>query len=149
MRQFAFRAMITVRALLTPVAFGAHAMIFDRDGKVLLARHTYFGALSFPGGGVGRGEPAEAALMRELREELGGLRADPPVFVGLFTHRAGWATNLIALYRLTNAEVEFRPNAEISEIMFVDPADPPAGTSSGSVRRLAEYLAGAPPNPYW
>ncbi len=149
LRQLALNGLITVRAHLAPVALGAHGMLVDRDGKVLLARHSYFPGLSFPGGGVNRGEPAEHAMLRELGEELGTFRADPPVFVGLFTRRSAWATNVIVLYRLMNAEVEFRPNLEIREIVFVDPAAPPRDTAAGTARRLAEFVGKAPPSPYW
>ena len=88
---------MAAKALLSPVAFGAHALIVNREGKVLLARHSYKGGWSLPGGGVERGEPAEAAMLREMREELGGVVSKPPVFVGLYTRKAGWATNVIAL----------------------------------------------------
>ena len=148
-RRFATNTLIAARALLSPVALGAHAMLFDRDGKVLLAQHTYQQGWGLVGGGVGRGEAAADAVLRELREELGVFRADPPIFVGLFTRRTGWATNVIALYRLTNAEVEFRPNAEIREIGFFDPAQPPQGTPPGVGRRLAEHVSQSSPSPYW
>jgi 8-oxo-dGTP pyrophosphatase MutT (NUDIX family) len=140
---------MTGRALLAPTAVGAHGLLVNRDGRVLLARHSYMPGLSFVGGGVARGEPPEAALLRELREELGSYRADPPVLMGIYTRRSGWATNLIALYRLTNAEVAFRPNREIREIVFVDPAAPPPDTAAGVRRRLAEHLGAAPPSPFW
>jgi 8-oxo-dGTP pyrophosphatase MutT (NUDIX family) len=140
---------MTGRALLAPTAVGAHGLLVNREGKVLLARHTYMAGLSFVGGGVARGEPPERALLRELREELGSYRSDPPVLMGIYTRRSGWATNLIALYRLTNAEVEFRANREIREIVFVDPAAPPADTLAGVRRRLAEHLGTAPPSPFW
>lgn len=47
-----------------------------RRGTILLARRSllreaYPGAWSFPGGHVERGETLEAALVRELREEVG------------------------------------------------------------------------------
>ena len=149
MGQFALSTLLAGKAVLSPVALGAHAMLFDTGGRVLLARHSYQRGLFFPGGGVARAEPPADAVLRELREELGSFRADPPVFVGLYTRRTGWATNVIALYRLMNAEVEFRPNAEIREIVFVDPANPPAEATAGVRRRLAEYVSKSPPNPYW
>lgn len=149
LERFALSLLMAGKAVLSPVAFGAHAMIFDREGRVLLARHSYKIGLSLPGGGVNRGEPPEQAVLRELREELGAVRADPPIFVGLFTRRSGWATNVIALYRLMNAEVDFHPNAEIREIIFADPANPPPGTGGGTARRLAEYVSQSPPSPFW
>ncbi|HEX4303781.1 MAG TPA: NUDIX domain-containing protein [Rhizomicrobium sp.] len=140
---------MAIKALLAPVAFGAHAMVFDTGGKVLLARHSYKSGWSFPGGGVNRGEPAEKAIMRELREEIGAVQSDPPIFYGLFTRPAGWATNVVALYSLMNAQVEFRPNFEVREIVFADPANPPPNTSAGTRRRLAEIVGKTPPSIYW
>ncbi len=53
----------------------AACALVDRDGRVLLARRPsgkqHAGLWEFPGGKVEQGETAEAALVRELREELG------------------------------------------------------------------------------
>lgn len=140
---------LTVKALLSPVVFGVCALIVDRDGKVLLARHSYMPGWSIPGGGVKRGEPPEKALLREMGEELGTLKSDPPVFFGLYTKRGGWATNVVAVYRLMNAEVEFRRNLEVRAIQFVDPRHPPDRTSRGTRRRLAEFTGEIPTTPFW
>jgi 8-oxo-dGTP pyrophosphatase MutT (NUDIX family) len=147
--RLALNGLLAGKALLAPTALGVHGLLVNRDGKVLLVRHTYMPGLSFVGGGVGRAEPPAEALLRELGEELGSFRADPPALMGLYTRRTGWATNVIALYRLTNADVSFRPNREIREIMFVDPAAPPPETTAGVRRRLAEHLGRSPPSPFW
>jgi 8-oxo-dGTP diphosphatase len=51
------------------------AVICDREGRVLLARrpdHKHMGGLwEFPGGKIHTNENPRAALVRELREELG------------------------------------------------------------------------------
>ena len=51
------------------------AALVDGDGRVLLARRpegkAHAGLWEFPGGKVEAGESPEAALVRELREELG------------------------------------------------------------------------------
>ncbi|WP_243446526.1 8-oxo-dGTP diphosphatase MutT [Sphingosinicella microcystinivorans] len=51
------------------------AALIDRDGRVLLAERPagkhLAGTWEFPGGKVETGETPEAALIRELREELG------------------------------------------------------------------------------
>jgi 8-oxo-dGTP diphosphatase len=51
------------------------AALFDRDGQVLIAQRPpgkpLAGRWEFPGGKVADGESEQAALTRELREELG------------------------------------------------------------------------------
>lgn len=147
--RLAFSAMMTAKALWSPVALGVHALIVDADGKVLLARHSYMKGWSLPGGGVGRGEPPLMALQRELREEIGSVKSSEPELVGMFSRRVGWATNVVLLYKLINASVEFTPNFEVREIRFVDPKSPPPGTSPGTRRRLAEFASGSPPALIW
>jgi 8-oxo-dGTP pyrophosphatase MutT (NUDIX family) len=41
------------------------------DGKILGVRQSYTNRLSWPGGGIGRGEDPTHAAQRELQEELG------------------------------------------------------------------------------
>ncbi len=57
-----------------PVVLVAAAALVDADGRVLLARRPrgkpMAGLWEFPGGKIGAGETPEAALVRELREEL-------------------------------------------------------------------------------
>ena len=51
---------------------GAGAVIFDRDGRVLLARQSYgHRGWELPGGGRQPRESLEQAVRRELREEIG------------------------------------------------------------------------------
>jgi 8-oxo-dGTP pyrophosphatase MutT (NUDIX family) len=51
---------------------GAAAVIFDRDGKVLLVRHSYGRrGWELPGGGRKPKESLQQAVLREIREELG------------------------------------------------------------------------------
>jgi len=144
-----FSAMMTAKALWSPVALGVHALIVDADGNVLLARHSYMKGWSLPGGGVGRGEPPLMALRRELREEIGTVVSADPELIGMFSRRAGWATNVVLLYRLSNASVAFTPNFEVREILFADPLLPPPGTSAGTRRRLAEFARKTPPALTW
>lgn len=53
----------------------AAAALIDRDGRILLAQRpegrAMAGLWEFPGGKLEPGETPEAALIRELREELG------------------------------------------------------------------------------
>ncbi len=137
------------KAMATPVAFGACAVLEDAQGRVLLVRHSYRPGWHLPGGGVAAGEPPAEAIVRELEEEIGFRHGATPELVGLFTRKVGWVTNLVALYRIRDAEIAFQPNAEIRKILYTDPAAPPPGTTHATRRRLAEMLGQAAPSPYW
>ncbi|HUJ98630.1 MAG TPA: (deoxy)nucleoside triphosphate pyrophosphohydrolase [Stellaceae bacterium] len=58
-----------------PVVLVVAVALIDTDGRVLLAQRpegkAMAGLWEFPGGKVLPGEPPEAALIRELKEELG------------------------------------------------------------------------------
>jgi ADP-ribose pyrophosphatase YjhB (NUDIX family) len=141
-------AKITAQALLSPVAYAACALI-ERDGKVLLVRHSYVAGWLLPGGGVRRAEPAEHAILREMKEEIGLSRCASPELFGLYSRRSGWVTNVIALYEMRDSEFDFRPNVEVREVQFADPANPPEGTPPSVVRRLREYAGLQPRSPFW
>jgi 8-oxo-dGTP pyrophosphatase MutT (NUDIX family) len=150
---FAQRARLALvliwKAFRTPVAFGASAIVEDEQGRVLLVRHSYMSGWHLPGGGVDGGEPPAEAVIRELKEEVGLIRSSAPQFLALFTRKPGWATNVVALYRVRDAVLDFKPNLEIREILFADPKSPPAETTAGTRRRLAELVSGSTPSPYW
>ena len=58
-----------------PIVLVAAVALVDADGRVLLAERpagkSMAGLWEFPGGKVNAGETPEAALIRELAEELG------------------------------------------------------------------------------
>ena len=60
--------------VVRPVVLVVAAALIDVDGRVLIARRpkgkTMEGLWEFPGGKVKHGESLEAALIRELKEEL-------------------------------------------------------------------------------
>jgi len=149
LRRFGLALGLTGRAYITPVAFGAHAIVLDAEGRVLLVRHSYVRGWHFPGGGVRGGEPADAAVLRELTEEVGLASYSSCEFYGLFTRKVGPATNVIALYRLKDVTIAFEPNLEIRKVMWADSANPPEDTSPGTRRRLAELTGKTPVSPYW
>lgn len=137
------------KALMSPVAFGVNAIVDDEEGRIILVRHRYMQGLHLPGGGVSSGEPPADAIIRELQEELGLLESSPPEFMSLYTRQFGFITNVVALYRVRNAKINFKPNLEIREIAYVDPGAPPDDVRPGARRRLAELVGDTPPGPYW
>lgn len=56
-----------------PEIHGCNAIVYNSGGEVLLVRHSYQTPERWmlPGGGIGRGETAEIAAARELKEEVG------------------------------------------------------------------------------
>lgn len=141
--------LLAYKALRTPVAFGVSAILTSADGRVLLVRQRYSPGWHFPGGGVERGEPPAKAILRELEEEVGLQSSGAPLLHGLYTRMVGMTTNLVALYRVPDAAIAFRPNAEIAEIFWADPEAPPEDATPATLRRFAELASPAQPSPYW
>ena len=77
----------------------AAAVLIVRDGQVLLGRRgpgaSAAGRWSFPAGFVERGEPVEAAAIRETREEV-GLTVSLGPLLGLYS--AAGETVVLAVY---------------------------------------------------
>ncbi len=67
---------------------GAHAVICNTQGQVLLLKATYADcAWGLPGGGVDVAETVHQALLRECQEEL-GLRVQIDYLSGIYLHQA-------------------------------------------------------------
>jgi mutator protein MutT len=117
------------------------AAVIEHAGRILIARRragSHLGGLwEFPGGKRQGGETPQAALVREIREEL-----DAVVTVGELLHDVQWTypekTVRLLFFRCA-LESEPRP-AEGQEIVWVAPPDlgryqfPPA--DAGLVARL-------------
>jgi 8-oxo-dGTP pyrophosphatase MutT (NUDIX family) len=143
-----FRLHILARSVISPSILGVSAAVFDGEGRVLLVRHSYIPGWHLPGGGVDRGEHPDAAIRRELAEEV-GLSGGTVRFAGLYARKAGWVSAPVAFYRVDDAVVNFRPNLEVRAISFADPLSPPPGTAAGTLRRMAELSGRADISPYW
>lgn len=143
-----FSTYVTLRGILSPVALGAMALVEHR-GKIVLVRQSYTSGWHLPGGGVERGEPPVTAVLRELREEIGLTNSAPPELFGVYTRKLGLATNVNVVFRVREAEFDFKPTLEIREVMLADPTEPPPDAASGVRRRLAELTGQVPQSPYW
>jgi 8-oxo-dGTP pyrophosphatase MutT (NUDIX family) len=147
-RNAMMRLYILAQSIITPVAYVVAAAVTDAQGHILLVKHTYKLGLQLPIGGVRRGEAAPEAARRELREEI-GLSEGIVTLFNIYTRRSGWATNVIALYRISEANFDFHANVEVSDVVFVDPSAPPDGCTDDTLRRLEELAGKVLPRPYW
>jgi ADP-ribose pyrophosphatase YjhB (NUDIX family) len=139
----------TAKALLSPTVLGVLGLVQDKAGRILLARHSYMSGWLMPGGGVARGEPPEHALMRELKEEVGFIRGSEPELIRPYTRKGGWATNVVLLYRVRDAEIDFKPNLEIREAAFFAPDALPEGVTPATRLRIEETIGDRPASPHW
>ena len=85
-----------------------------KDGKVLLARHTYGagkGKLIIPGGYVNVGETPQDALVREYREET-GIAVKPQEIIGVRFNTHDWYVAFRAEYVSGDACSDCDENSE-------------------------------------
>lgn len=86
-----------------------------RQGKVLLARHTYGGGagkLIIPGGYVNMGETPQQALKRELLEET-GVTVEPRDIIGIRFNMRDWYIAFRAEYVSGEAVSDQHENSEV------------------------------------
>jgi 8-oxo-dGTP diphosphatase len=101
------------------------AMAMDGEGRTLLVRKRGTSAFMQPGGKLMDGEPPLVALEREIREELGcGVAAGSGRALGTFRAPAANEPGSFVHAQLFAVELsgEARPQAEIEEAIWVDPA---------------------------
>jgi 8-oxo-dGTP diphosphatase len=100
------------------------ALIRDEQGRVLVVRKQGTAAFMQPGGKRDDGEGDLAALSREVLEELGccidrRTARSLGVFECAAANEPGWRVQA-SIYEV-NVEGAIRPQAEIDQILWVDP----------------------------
>jgi len=130
-----------------PRTIGVRAILLDRDGRIALVRHTYTDQWYLPGGGVKKGESIDAALFRELAEEVG--IADPRIerVLGVYHSRREGKDDHIVIFVAhaapdTSSTLRRTDLAEIEEAGWFAPDGLPASLSPATARRIAEYQQG-------
>lgn len=125
---------------------GAAAFVLDRDGRVLLVRHTY-GRLNWeiPGGASEPGESVVQAALRELHEEA-GVDAIAESLAGIYYDAADDAHHFVFRCRLADGAEPVPASAEVSDCRFWPPDALPRPISDFTVRRIQDALHGTLPD---
>ncbi|UYY78912.1 NUDIX domain-containing protein [Sphingomonas sp. R1] len=149
----ALRGYLAVRTIgwfvTRPRTRGVRAIACTPEGRVVLVRHSYVAGWHLPGGGQEAGETAEAAVLRELREEVGMVSHGAIRLLGTLQHRPNFRRDTVTLAVVEQVAFAFRPSLEIVEAAAFDPAALPGGTTSGTSRRIAEWREGRPIAEAW
>lgn len=133
-----------------PRTRGVKALAIDAEGNVLLVRHSYGNSSAWilPGGGVGKRETPETAIVRELQEELNLVPENVSLF-GVYVSSSEGKSDTVSVFLARCAEKPRISSREILEAQFFAPRTPPPATSPATRRRLEELLKGAPLSDSW
>lgn len=100
-----------------PRTFGAHAIALTPERRIILVKLRYAAGWRVPGGGRGRGESAETAAIRELREEIGMISCGRVRLACELEERVTFKRDLAAL--LIVEDVHYRPRRWSWEVQAV------------------------------
>ena len=123
------------------------AAVVRRGGEILLTQRPPGGPLGlqweFPGGKIEPGELVEAALVREIREEL-GVEARTGAVMLVHRHRYGHGLEVeLTFVACTLASEAFTPSAAVHAWRWVRPADVDLDSILAADRDFVRSLAAA------
>ena len=128
-----------VEAFSPRYVVGAHAIIRDETGRLLLLHHPYRGRTPWgtPGGGLKRSEDPAVAVVRETFEET-GLHVRPRRL--LLVNKSSGAAHLALLYECDIVGGNLRFGPEISAADFFAPDALPQGINAIERAAIARAL---------
>jgi len=132
------------------MTLGVRGVAVDAEGRVLLVKHTYVHGWWLPGGGVERGQTAEDALIREMREEAGLIVEGRPVLISAHSNERYFRGDHVLVYRIDRFTMTDRTShGEIAEVGWFHPAALPDDAHRATRARLAEIFDGADAPASW
>jgi 8-oxo-dGTP pyrophosphatase MutT (NUDIX family) len=120
--------------VIGPGRAGVHAVPVTKGGKVVLVRLTYAPGWRVPGGGLKRGEAAEQAMLRELREEIGLLSHGAIERLEDTGPASGDPVDRSAFFIVRDVVYRPRRSLEIEQVREFDPARLPEDTTRWTVQ---------------
>ena len=135
--------------LVRPKTRGVRAVVANHNGQVLLVRHRYEKGWFLPGGKVKGNETDEAALRRELREEIGLSEIQNITKQGEYLNTYEYKRDTIVVFVVSSFSQQQKSHFEIAEQRFCNPRALPDDTSPGTRRRIAEWLTEQPKSTGW
>lgn len=132
-----------------PTTRGVRAILVRPDRRFLLVRHTYRTGWFLPGGAVKAGESSVSAIRREIREETGLTINGTLRVLGSYINRAEYKVDTVTVYVSPCPGSPTRQSNEIAQQQFFSPRRLPKGTSSGTRRRITEWLRVRPISDHW
>jgi 8-oxo-dGTP diphosphatase len=130
------------RVVQAMTLFGAAAVIFDDEGRVLLIKENYDRRrYGLPGGAVEPGESPLDAVARETFEET-GMRAAVDHLIGLYQLENGLLVHVFRC-RILEGKPTVPTTGEIAEVDWFDAAALPAPVTNTLHHALPDALAGS------
>jgi ADP-ribose pyrophosphatase YjhB (NUDIX family) len=131
-----------------PRTLGVRALVFDRQDRVALVRHTYGDHWYLPGGGVKRAESFEAALARELAEEIALHDFAVERVLGVYHSRREFKDDHVVVFVVRSeaaagSELTRADLLEIEDARWFALGELPREISPATLRRVDEFRSGA------
>jgi ADP-ribose pyrophosphatase YjhB (NUDIX family) len=127
---------------------GVRALIL-KDNQILLVRHTYLKGWYLPGGGVNHSESPTQGIIREVREEVGGVVTEPVRLLAVYYNtKLGW-DDYVLLYEVKLSSQQGQHDREIAEVRWFNIQQLPEDISPSTRKRIDEHLFNLPVIDHW
>ena len=115
--------------VIRPQAVGVHGIPLTPSGQIVLVKLSYAAGWRLPGGGKKPEEDEVAALIRELREEIGMVDHESLEPVCGFQHRPDYRQGIATLFVVRGVRYHARWSLEVKEVREFDPLALPPDTA--------------------